>query len=338
MWLESVDGSRPAEELWSLLDSLRHHLEPYGFSESLALYPSGDDRLPKQSISDVDNIVEGDILIDFAYGDCSFTSPERQAQVIKRFRSSALIDIDPGLTQLWMQSGGMKIAPHDFYLTIGETIDRGLPYCGLEWLYIPPCVALEWWPVTQTPVDSPFTTVTNWWGEWMSENGVAYDNSKRAGFLPYLDLPKLTNISFELALPAGTNESELRNLVEHGWSVLSAQEVVSTPWDYQRYIQSARGEFSCAKPLYRRLQNAWISDRTLCYLATGRPAVVQHTGESHVLPEAEGLCRFKNLPGAITALRAVESNYDHHSRAARALAEEFFDAKKVASKLLEYVV
>jgi hypothetical protein len=335
-WLESVSATLSAENLQAFVASLRDQLKPYGLSDSIALCPSGDEPVPKQLVKDclsIDNVAATcDVLIDLAYAD--------NHQVVQRFRRSALIDIDPGLTQLWVQSGGMKLAPHDLYFTIGETVgvaEARLPDCGLKWIYVPPCVALEWWPVTEAPVNSPLTTVTNWWGEWMSESDLSYDNSKRAGFQPCLSLPKLSTFEFELAL-GPTDESERKSLERYGWSVRDAWEVASTPWDYQSYVQSSRGEFSCAKPSCGRLQTAWISDRTLCYLASGRPAVVEHTGKSRFLPDAEGLFRFKALGGALAALRELESNYNRHGLAARALAEEFFDAKKSASRLLEYLL
>ena len=104
---------------------------------------------------------------------------------------------------------------------------------------------------------------------------------------------------------------------------------------YRDYIQKSRGEFSCAKPSCMRLANAWISDRTLCYLASGKPAVVQHTGPSGFLPDGEGLFRFRTPDEAAQALRAVESDYDRHAAAARALAEAHFDAGRVVGRVLE---
>jgi glycosyltransferase involved in cell wall biosynthesis len=111
--------------------------------------------------------------------------------------------------------------------------------------------------------------------------------------------------------------------------------VTATPQDYAAYIRSSRGEFSCAKPSCFLLQNAWISDRTVCYLASGKPAVVEHTGPSRYLPDAEGLLRFRDLDEAAAMLEAAESDYERHSRAARALAEEHFDARKVVTRVLE---
>jgi hypothetical protein len=124
-------------------------------------------------------------------------------------------------------------------------------------------------------------------------------------------------------------------LCEHGWRVRDAWTVTSTPWDYQRYVQEPLGEFSCVKPSCVLFQNAWISDRSLCYLASGKPTVMEHTGPSKFLPDDAGLLRFRTLPDAVRCLAAVGSDYDAESRFARALAEEYFDARKVAQHLLE---
>ena len=59
------------------------------------------------------------------------------------------------------------------------------------------------------------------------------------------------------------------------------------------------------------LQNAWVSDRTLCFLASGKPAVVQYTGPSRVLPDAAGLFRFRDIDEAARALDTVAADYDH---------------------------
>src|SRR5204863_80502 len=113
---------------------------------------------------------------------------------------------------------------------------------------------------------------------------------------------------------------EYRQLMEpKGWTLREAWDVSATPEAYRTYVQQSRGEFSCAKPAYVALQTAWVSDRTLCYLASGKPAVVQHTGPSRWLPNGEGLFRFRNMDDAVGALAAVEADYDRHCRAARAL-------------------
>ena len=103
---------------------------------------------------------------------------------------------------------------------------------------------------------------------------------------------------------------------------------------YRAYIQKSRGEFSCAKPSCMKFQNAWISDRTLCYLASGKPAVVQNTGPSSFLPNGEGLFRFSTMEEAVAAFSAINADYERHCRAARAVAEAYFDAKQVLADML----
>jgi hypothetical protein len=167
----------------------------------------------------------------------------------------------------------------------------------------------------------------------------AYANDKRIGFLPFLDLPRDAPCRLELALCLAPEEDAERAMLRaRGWSVVDAWEVTATPRAYRTYIQRSRGEFSCVKPSCIRLQNAWVSDRSLCYLASGKPVVVQHTGPSRILPDAEGILRFRDPEEALTMLRAAEARYVHHCRAARALVEEHFDATKVVARVLAQAV
>ena len=167
----------------------------------------------------------------------------------------------------------------------------------------------------------------------MDFRGENYANRKRDGFFPFLDRPRRAPVPLELAI-AGAGP-DLAMLRDRGWNVSDALVIAATPWDYQSYIQASRGEFGCAKPSCVRLQNAWLSDRTLCYLASGKPAVVQHTGPSQFLPDAAGLFRFRDLEEALRHLKTATADYECHSKLARALAEEHFDARKVAAGVLE---
>jgi len=228
-----------------------------------------------------------------------------------------------------MTEADLHIAPHDVYFTIGETVGQPgarFPDAGIQWHYTPPCVSLDCWEPHPARNGAAFTTVSHWWGG---------DDAKREGFLPFLDLPQHTCHPLELALSMGDVPEEQAMLVERGWRVCDACQVASTPADYQRYIQNSLAEFSCVKPPCVQLQNAWISDRTLCYLASGKPAVVQHTGPSRFLPEDAGLFRFRDLPEAVRYLERVVEDYEHQCRLARMLAEEYFDARKVAAAVLE---
>ena len=122
---------------------------------------------------------------------------------------------------------------------------------------------------------------------------------------------------------------------QHGWRVRDSRVVTSTPERYQAYIQGSRGEFSCAKPSCMKLQNAWVSDRTLCYMASGKPAVVQDTGPSTVLPNGLGMFRFSSMEQAVDAIDAVNTDYARHCRAAREVVEAHFDASAIVRSILD---
>lgn len=338
IWLEATSLQELGTEAWAKVFALKNQLEPYGLAEYVALCSWADEPLPREvtgMVLDLDVIAEADLLLNLQY----FMPPE----VVDRFRRSALLDIDPGLLQCWLNAGHLEVARHDMYFSIGETVGQPwarFPDAGLKWHYTPPCVALEWWPPHRAGEDAPFTTVSNWYGdEWMEEaDGEVYSNDKRTGFLPFLDLPRQTSQALELALYLGETEFDERDrrmLQERGWRVRDSYEVTSTPWDYQRYIQGSRGEFSCVKPSCIRLRNAWISDRTLCYLASGKPAIVQHTGPSRFLPDDAGLFRFRDMAEAKRCLERVAADYENQCRLARALAEKHFDARNVVGSVLE---
>src|SRR5438067_9848182 len=162
---------------------------------------------------------------------------------------------------------------------------------------------------------------------------------KRTAFLPFLDLPRHTTQPLELALYLTEKDSQDRaGLERHGWTIRDSRTVAGDPDSYREYVQRSRGEFSCAKPSCMEFQNAWISDRTICYLASGKPAVVQHTGPSAYLPSGEGLFRFSTLEEATEALASLNACYERHCRAAREIAEFMFDGKQVVEAILNHAL
>ncbi len=274
-----------------------------------------------------------DLFLNFHYA----ADPE----LLGRFRRTALIDIDPGLLQHWMHHGQLEVAEHDVWFTTGETVGlpgSGIPDCGKNWSRIHPCVSLEEWPAVFEAAPAPMTTVSTWdGGGWVQDGqGNVYENNKRVTFLQYRELPLRTGQSLELAVFHRPEDAdELESMRRAGWGIRHTREVASSPESYRSYLQGSRAEFSCAKPSCMRFRNAWVSDRTICYLASGRPAVVQDTGPSTYLPNGEGLFRFSTLDEAAVAIEAVNADYARHCRAARALAEEYFDARKVTARILE---
>ena len=337
LWVEWADPRRLRGDFGKHIAALEAHLKPYGLADRVALLggPLADTPAGVGSASmDGESLAaHADVLVNFVY--------ELPANLIRRFRRSALVDIDPGLLQTWMAQGYLAVTPHDLHFTIGETVGTPLalfPDAGLRWIYTPACVSLDAWPADGAVAGAPFTTVTHWFsGEWVNDRTGWYLNDKRTGFQPFLDLPAHVSQRLELALHGNTPD-DATELEALGWRVRKSFDVASTPWDYQSFIRASRGEFSCVKPSYLRLQSAWISDRTLCYLASGRPAIVQHTGPSRILPENRGLLRFTDLETAARYLKEADDNYDERRRAARMLVEEHFDARHVARRLLEHAL
>jgi hypothetical protein len=175
--------------------------------------------------------------------------------------------------------------------------------------------------------------------EWMIDDaGAAYKNDKRAAFDAFVDLPPRVAVPLELAIHLDGDRAEHARLEACGWRVREAHDVAATLEDFQQYVQRSRGEFGCAKPAYVKMRTSWISDRTVCYLASGRPAVIQDTGPSRHLDGRDGMRRFRTLDEAIACIREIESDYAMHAAAARALAEEHFDARAAAERVLDHAL
>jgi hypothetical protein len=201
-------------------------------------------------------------------------------------------------------------------------------------------VCLDLWPYTYDPGCEAFTTVTSWWSGYATEivdgRQVIYDNNKRVSFLAFAELPRWTSQPLELAVYMVAIDTEDRQTMErHGWRLRPAFDVAGTPDMYRSYIQRSRGEISCVKPSCVKLQNGWISDRSLCYLASGKPVVMQDTGPNPYLPSGEGIFRFSTPAEAAEALATVNANYERHCRAAREIAETCFDARRTAERILD---
>jgi|SRR5499433_2823148 len=338
IWLEGLAPSTPASEIRAKVAALKLRLERYGLANYLALHSSSDGPVPLDVATmgclDLDAAAGADLLLEFRY--------DTPLRIVKRFRRSALLDIDPGLSQAWISKGRISLTPHDVYFTTGETVGQQgtrIPDVGLNWLYTRPCVALDWWQPREATAKAAFTTVAHWYaGGWLEDDANAHLDDKRSGFLPFLDLPRFTDHPLELALDLPPEGEQWLMLEGRGWRIVDAHRVAATPWDYQRYIQNSFAEFSCAKPACLKLENAWVSNRTLCYLASGKPAVVQHTGASRILPDAAGLFRFRDLQEAAQCIERVVIDYEKQSKLARALAQEYFDARNVVKTLLEWAL
>jgi hypothetical protein len=336
-WLERLRVDRDRSEDARRIEILGGHLAARGMDDRLLLYEIRTDGavewVTPGAARAERTVKSAELLLNFHYA--------MPREMLARFRRTALLDIDPGLLQQWIASGELEVAPHDAYLTIGETVGtRGarFPDCGIDWVRVHPAVSLSDWPWADEPERDCMTSVSSWWGdEWIADgSGDALENNKRVSFLQLAELPRLTAVPLELALYLGPGDREdVRLLEQNGWMVRHSLGTVDSPDSYRDYIRTSRGEFSAAKPSCMLFQNAWVSDRTLCYLASGRPAVVQDTGPSRLLDGHDGLLRFTTLDEAAAAIDELHAHYEHHRMAARALAEAQFDARKVARTVLD---
>jgi hypothetical protein len=345
-WLEQLRAADPDQEA-SLATLFLARMMRFGLGGKTLLYAvdrAGDEdpgslRFIGGSRSEAEAVLgRADLLLNFHYR----IDPRLLSWARGR---TALVDIDPGLLQFWMTTGQLAVAPHDRYLTTGETVGTPgarIPDCGLPWIRVRPPVCLELWPLIYAPRARAFTTVSSWASsDWLAvkENGrtVLRENTKRLAFLQFVDLPLRTRQRLELALylvARDEDDADRAQLTRHRWRVRDSRQVAGTPGAYRRYIQRSRGEFSCAKSSCMEFQNAWISDRTLCYLASGKPVVVQHTGPSAHLPNGTGMFRFTSAAEAVQALEDINADYARHCEAARAIAETHFDAKRVLERVL----
>jgi hypothetical protein len=245
---------------------------------------------------------------------------------------------DPGEQDAEYFNGNPKIraliSEHDAVATYGENI--GTPECPLPPLpglraHTRQPVLMDLWEAGP-PEKEEFTTVCNWRGVGEVEfRGEKYYWRKDKEFLRFVDLPKRIGQPIELAMPR-CEDREM--LISNGWRLTDSHAMTLDPWPYRDYVRASRGEFTVAKDQYVRLPTGWFSERSACYLAAGRPVVTQDTGFSRVLPTGEGLFSFNTMDEIVAAFEAIRTDYEKHSRAARAIAEEYFRAETVLAKLL----
>lgn len=261
-------------------------------------------------------------------------------EILGRARQRVFLDIDPGFGQIWSDLGlHDPFRGHDVFVTIGENVgqpDCDVPTLGLDWLTTRQPVALDYWPARPAG-GGRWTSIASWRGAY----GPLEYRGKRYGlrvheFRKFLELPRrAAPETFEIALEIHPAEvADLNRLAENGWRLADPRAVAGDPWAYQAYVQGSRAEFTVAKNLYVEARTGWFSDRSICYLASGRPVVAQDTGFGRYLPTGEGLLAFATLDEAAAAIDEVSANYPAHARAARALAEEFFSSTRVLGRLL----
>lgn len=255
------------------------------------------------------------------------------------------IDSDPMFTQVGLVAGSAdvldRVRAHDFHFTFAENVgqpDCRIPTAGFNWIPIRQPVVMDWWPVATESPRPTWTTVMNW---------VSYKNCEHAGetwgqkdveFMRFIDLPRSTSEKFEIAMGLGPGKKRPTELLQQrAWTIVEPDEQLPDPWTYWDYIRASKGEWSIAKEGYVKSRSGWFSCRSACYLASGRPCVLQDTAWSKHYPKGEGLLAFNSFSEAVDGIEKVSANYQSHCRAARQIASDYFDARKVLGPMLDRI-
>jgi hypothetical protein len=253
----------------------------------------------------------------------------------------AYLDLDPAFNQLWhaVEHIDMRFEGHTHFFTVGGLIGTpacNVPTCGRAWQPMLQPIVLSEWPVTPGGPDAAWTTVGNWRGYGsITHDGVLF-GQKAHSFRRLLDLPARSGAHIRPALMIHRGEkNDLAALRQHRWDLVDPADVASTPDAYREFVRGSKGELGIAKSGYVESHCGWFSDRSVCYLASGRPVIAQDTGFGAYLPTGEGLFAFSTIDDAVAAMEAVDRDYERQCRRAREIAEEYFRSERVLGALLD---
>jgi len=253
-----------------------------------------------------------------------------------------MVDTDPVYEQIKYAKADAAareyLDAHTHFFTYGENVGGPgwiVPLCGVPWRPTRPPVVTDLWPAEGGAPDC-WTTIATWEnkGNNIDFEGETYVWSKHLNFLRFLDVPRRAGGCFRMAMLPPTDAVE-REVGSAGWQLTDPRPVSAGMDAYAAFIRGSRGEFTVAKDIYVRPNSGWFSDRSVCYLAAGRPVVTMATGASRFYPAAEGFLEYRTVDEAVAAIEAVGRDYARHSRAARAVAAEYFASETVLRPLVE---
>ncbi|MFC1680731.1 glycosyltransferase [Pseudomonadota bacterium] len=282
------------------------------------------------------------------------------------------VDSDPVFTQIKLaldrghKRFQKRLNSHDVFFSFGENIHAWsqLPDSDRQWLPTRQPILLSEWN-SESSVRDEYTTVMSWTSyKPLRYQGLVF-GQKDTEMLRFIDLPRRVRPGLELAL-AGTGHTKWQRvkldggssahddevtrfkgrypgvttsskdfLQRAGWTVIDGLATCKDMDSYRRYIESSKAEWSVAKNGYVRGESGWFSCRSACYLAAGKPVVVQDTGFGRAIPVGDGILSFDDMGEAVAAIEDIEANYTRHSRAAREIAREYFFAEHVLAGLVE---
>ncbi|MGY1688901.1 glycosyltransferase family protein [Geodermatophilus sp. SYSU D01105] len=314
----------------------RQVMKEHGLEDAWALVRRDTQETAGLSHSDLARIGAGtSVLVDIS-------GTLAGEELFSRVPVRVYLDVDPGFTQLWDAQGlDVGLAGHTHFVTVGQSLGSlgcPVPTGGRTWITTWPPVVLDEWPVGHGDTGTGFTTVANWRSYGSVElDGVQY-GQKVHSFRPLMALPTRTEERFLLALAIDPAEAaDVAALRANRWELLDPGEVAGSPSAYREFVQRSKAELGIAKSGYVLSRSGWFSDRSVCYLASGRPVLAQDTGLSRHLPTGAGLLAFDDLEDALAGVAEVAEDRARHSAAARSLAEAHFDSARVLRRLLREV-
>jgi hypothetical protein len=255
------------------------------------------------------------------------------------------VESDPGVEQIKIDQRNNRttkyLKQHHSLFTFGENVgtkDFPVPAHGFRWSATrQPIVTSLWHSRGRPPPSAVFTSVANWSTSGLKDiswRGRKYLWSKSREFVRFVAAPRLSGEIFELA--TDIKDAKTRNkFTRNGWRFTSPLQMSVDYWLYRSYVRRSKGEFTVAKDQYVRLNTGWFSDRSACYLAAGRPVITQETGFTGNYGGQAGLLSFRTAGDIVEAVKMINADYAKHSKAAREIAREVFEAEKVLKSLLE---
>ena len=333
--LSAVDPFEHPHSLDYLIERFDRTARQFGFQDRYCIVYNRGEKYFGHSEETLRNLIEAtDLLLNIS----GHLPPDSSLMQIRR---RAYVDVDPGFTQIWARQFDMGLSRHNFFFTVGQNVGTSrfkIPVGDVKWQPILPPVAIDQWPARIDANCQRIGTIGDWRGSQHAIHDAEYFGGKRREYIQLLHLPKAANQCLELALCIGSEDWEdIGLLQESRWKVLDPYLYAGDPQSYREFIQLSRSEFSVAKSGYVKSNSGWISDRTACYLASGKPALVQSTGCEWRFPDQKGLLMFRSEEEAIAGLKTIDSDYLLHCHAARQLAEMNLDATKVLSSVLAHV-
>lgn len=339
---------RAWDDPFDTVEYLKSTMEAFGFADRWAYRDTFSGNCYGMPLSRVLEVCsKADLFINIS--DANIFRKEYEAIPMK-----VLIDSDPMFTQLQVEEVQKKdsrylverfrLHTYDRHFSFGENIgaeDCRIPTLGIHWLSTRQPVCLDFWkPENGTRIKANrFTTVMN----WSTRSKLRFDNElwgqKDVEFRKFMEIPAhFPNASFNVVMAASADfkkEVETEAIRQSGWKVSSPSDTIGDYHSYQSFIAGSFAEFSVAKETYVKSCSGWFSCRSACYLAAGRPVITEETQWSRYIPAGSGLLAFNDMESAREAIDNMINNIDRHSKAATAIAAEYFDSNKVLEGLLK---